>query len=214
MRLLDIPVDQLQEAVWNPNEVDRDMLAHLKESVRRFDLVQNLVVRPMPGTDTYEVLSGNHRLRVIKELGYTSVPCAVVDLDNSQARLLAQALNHVHGEEDLGLRAEAVREILKQLPQDQVLAILPETSNSLNALSTLGQQDMAEHLQAWQRAQRARLKHLQFQLTSSQLEIVQRALAQVRNSTDEGDAHEESPNARGTALYIMCHKYLESEGLW
>ena len=36
---------------------------------------------------------------------------------------------------------------------------------------------MAGYLQNWQRAQQARLKHLQFQLTPTQLELVQEALA-------------------------------------
>ena len=210
MRLADIPVDRLHESPWNPNQVDPNMLRPLKESVRRFDLGQNLVVRHMDNTRAYEVLSGNYRLQVLKELLHTSVPCMVVELDDAQARLLAQALNHGHGEDDLGPRAEAVREILTCVPEDQVLSILPETSNCLNALSTLGQQDMAEHLQAWQKAQGTRLRHLQFQLTSSQLEVVQKVLE--RGATGDIRAHEDSPNARGTALYLLCRLFLENGG--
>ena len=119
----------------------------------------------------------------------------IVDVDDAHARLLAQALNNVHGEDDLGLRAEAVREILKQVPEDQVLAILPDSAQGLDALASLGQQDMAEHLRAWQLAQGARLKHLQFQLTTSQLEVVQVALARVMSSAK--DSLEENPNVRG-----------------
>ena len=190
--------------------MDENTMDRLRESLRRYSLVQNLVVRPLDD-GTYEVLSGNQRHRILKELGFETVPCAVVDLDDAHARLLAQALNHVHGEDDLGLRAEAVREILKRIPQEQVLAILPETSSNLSALSTLGQQEMAEHLEAWQEAQAARLRHLQFQLTPSQLDVVQRALAQATRSAK--DAHDDSPNARGIALYILCRTYLEKEEL-
>ena len=208
MRLVDISLDQLQEAAWNPNQMDEITIARLRESISRYTLLQNLVVRPLRH-DAYEVLSGNQRLQVLREIGFEDVPCVVVNLDDADARLLAQALNHVHGEDDLGLRAEALREILKQIPEEQVLAVLPETSNGLNALSTLGQQDMAEHLRAWQQAQAARLKHLQFQLTSSQLEVVQRALASVMSRAK--DSLEENPNARGTALYLLCMAFLERE---
>lgn len=88
-----------------------------------------------------------------------------MDLNDARARLLAQAFNRIQGEDDLGLRAELIRQVLEALPQEDVLSLLPETAESLAALSSLGQEGMADHLQNWQRAQLARLKHLQFQLT-------------------------------------------------
>jgi ParB family transcriptional regulator, chromosome partitioning protein len=108
MNFIDIPLDQLREASWNPNQMDGAMLERLRESLRRFDVVTNLVVRPLRGA-SYEVISGNQRLQVLRELGRESVPCAVVDLDDAHARLLAQALNRVQGEDDLGLRADLLR---------------------------------------------------------------------------------------------------------
>ena len=95
------------------------MLSRLRESITRFGLVGNFVVRLLPG-GLYEVLSGNQRLGVLAELGYTHVPCAVVDVAAAEARLLSQALNHIQGDDDLGLRAELLREVLSELPQDQV----------------------------------------------------------------------------------------------
>ena len=207
MQLIDITLNRLHEAPWNPNQMDEEMLSRLKESIRHYRLVQNLVARPIDGTEAFEVLSGNHRLQALTALGYTHVPCVVVDVDDAHARLLAQALNRTHGEDDLGLRAEAVKEILKGIPEDRVLSILPETSYGLNALATLGQQDMAEHLRAWQESQEARLKHLQFQLTRTQLEVVQRALSRVLREAKS--TYSDSPNVRGTALYLLCHKFLE-----
>ena len=76
------------------------MMERLKESIRRYGVVENLVVRPF-GNSTYEVLSGNHRLHVLGNMGHTAAPCVVVDLDDAHARLFAQALNHIRGEDDL-----------------------------------------------------------------------------------------------------------------
>ena len=134
----------------------------------------------------------------------------VVELDDAPARLLTQALNRVHGEDDLGLRAEVVREVLDKLPQKEVLSLLPETAESLSSLCSLGQEDMAEYLASWQKAQAARLKHLQFQLTSAQTEVVEEVLARLLPGTRESRG--DSPNARGTALYLLCLGYLEREG--
>ena len=209
MQIIEIPLNKLVEAPWNPNQLDPAMLARLTESISRYGLVQNLVVRPL-GDGTYEVLSGNQRLQVLRERGHEVVPCVVVELDDAPARLLAQALNRVHGEDDLGLRAELVREVLDKLSQEEVLSLLPETAESLSSLCSLGQEDMAEYLASWQKAQAARLKHLQFQLTSAQTEVVEEVLARLLPGARESRG--DSPNARGTALYLLCLGYLEREG--
>ena len=188
--------------------------------------------------------TGNQRIQVLKDIGMTTAPCVVVQLDDVHARLLAQALNRVglitrqylgnaaipvrrqllthrfkavgllgcrfqsilQGEDYLGLRAELVREVLEALPKEEILSLLPETAESLEALSSLGQENMADYLQNWQRAQQARLKHLQFQLTPAQLEVVQEALAQYLPQAKQSQG--ENPNARGTALYLLCKYYL------
>ena len=206
MKVIDIPIDQLREAPWNPNVLDPGMEQKLQASVGRYGLVQNLVVRAVDGT--YEVISGNHRLEALAKAGVTTVPCVVVDLDDAHARLLSQTLNRVHGDDDLGLRAEVIRRVLEELPQEAVLSILPESADSLRALASLGQQDMAEHLEAWDRAQSARLKHMQFQLTQDQLEIVERALNHMLPMARQEQT--DSPNTRGTALYLLARAYLET----
>ena len=209
MKLVDLSLAQLHAAPWNPNSMQDAMLARLRESLSRYGLVQNLVARPL-GDGSYEVLSGNQRLQVLREQGHCIAPCVVVDLDDVHARLLAQALNHIQGEDDLGLRAELLRGVLDSVSQETVLAILPETAESLRALASLGQQNMAEYLENWQRAQGARLRHLQFQLTLVQMEVVEEVLARLLPLARESRG--DSPNVRGTALYLLCPRYLEREG--
>ena len=205
MQLVDLPMDVLRDARWNPNVAEEATLRRLRESLFRYGLVQNLVVRPTRCA-SYEVLSGNQRLQVLKDLGVKTVPCVVVDADDVQARLLAQALNRIHGEDDLGLKAELLRQVMQKMPQKDVLALLPETAESLNALSSMGQQDLASPLQAWEQARSARLRLMQFQLTEPQLEVVEVAL--VRALDDSEADGQESPNRRRTALAAICRKYL------
>ena len=64
-----LPLDQLREAPWNANQMDLSFLAKLKRSVIRFGLVGALVVRPL-GDEFHEVLSGNQRLQVLRDLGW------------------------------------------------------------------------------------------------------------------------------------------------
>ena len=200
-----MPLDALREAPWNPNSPDDATHARLKTSLDRYGLVQNLVVRRLEDA-TFEVLSGNQRLRILRESGVQSAPCVVVEADDGQARLLAQALNRIHGEDDLGLRAELVRKVMEDIPEAQVLSLLPETAESLKSLAVLDQQDMEEYLNAWQKAQAAKLRHLTFQLVDDQLHTVVEALERV----GEVNAGEESnPSRRGNALYALCRQYLE-----
>ena len=206
MEITDLPLGQLKEAPWNPNRMDEVMRHRLRESIRRFGLVENLVVRP-DGAGAYEVLGGNQRLQVLRELGFSLVPCVVVDLNDGQARLLSQALNRIEGEDDLGLRAELLREVLAGIPQQQVLALLPETPQSLAAASALGRQTLDQYLQTWEETRDARLHHYTFQLTSDQIEVIEQALADLlpQAKAAQGD----NPNARGTALFLLCEDYLK-----
>ena len=110
----------------------------------------------------------------------------------------------------MGLRAALLQEVLEVLPQDAVLALLPETAESLKAMASLGQGTMAEYLEAWQSSQAARLRHLQFQLTSAQIEVVEKALAQFLPQAKQAPGN--NPNARGVALYLLCTEYLKQEG--
>ncbi len=205
MKVIELPVKKLHEAPWNPNKMDEATLNRLKESLIRYGVVSPLVVRRADGSK-YEVLSGNQRLKAIKELDFESAPCIILKLTDNEAMLLAQALNNLHGEDDLGLKGELYRKLLNDIPEDKILALLPETIESLKALSTLGQADLAEHLQAFQEAQAARLRHLQVQLTNEQLETVEEALGRImaKAKSSGGD----NPNIRGVAFYLLCKFYL------
>jgi ParB family chromosome partitioning protein len=103
-----------------------------------------------------------------------------------------------------------LRQVLEELPEEDVLGILPDTKLGLEALVNLGRDSMDDYLKNWQAAQAVRLKHLQFQLTGQQLESVEEALARLMPEASNG--HGSSPNVRGTALYLLCRKYLEMNG--
>lgn len=207
MKVTDLPIHELRPADWNANEVQPEMMAHLRESITQFGLVENLVVRPLR-KGVYEVLGGNHKLQILAELGVGKVPCFVVDLDDAHARLLAQAMNHIHGEDNAGLRAELLRRVLGSVSQEDVLRLLPGTPEGLQALVSLGEEDLAAHLQAWQQSRAARLKLLQFRMTEHHAQVVRRAvdLALQQHADDEAGV----PNARGGALYRICKWYLQA----
>ena len=114
MNIIEIPLERLVEDGDNANQMGEGMLQRLRNSITRYGLLENLLVRPL-ANGSYQVLSGNQRLKVLKEMKICTVPCEVVEVDDAHARLLAQALNHIRGEDDLGLQAESIREILRSI---------------------------------------------------------------------------------------------------
>ena len=206
MLITSLAIDQLHEAPWNPNEMDEATRELLTESIARYGVVTPLVVRPRDGG--YEVLSGSQRLGVLTALEHKEAPCVVVEVDDAQAMLLAQALNTIHGEDDVGLKAELMRTVLDHVSQGSVLSLLPETMESLAALSTLGQEDMGTYLQQWEHARNSRLRHLTFQLAESQRDLVEQALDKAGEGAVPDDGN---PNRKGNALYAICRAYLDRE---
>ena len=68
------------------------------------------------------------------------MPCVIVDLDDAHARLLAQVLNHTHGSDDLGLRAELLREVLQVIPEQEVMSVLPDALAGLAGIGAINQE--------------------------------------------------------------------------
>ena len=111
MEIVNISLHNVIPALWNANAMDESMFLKLKKSISQFGLIQNLVVRPV-GEGVYEVLSGNQRFKALQDMKITEAPCVVVELNDSEARLLAQALNRIQGEDDPGKKADLMNEII------------------------------------------------------------------------------------------------------
>ena len=205
MNIREIPLDKLVAARWIPNHMDGPMLARLWESINRFDLVQPLVARPIE-RDGFEVFAGCQRLQVLQERRVAVAPVVVVDLDDVDARLLAQALDAIHGEDDLGKKAELFRTVLREVPEETVLSLLPESTASLAALSHLTERDVAAQIEEWERTQRARVQHISFQLTNAQREVVEQALASAETAVAADGANS---SVRGNALFAVCTAYVD-----
>jgi ParB family transcriptional regulator, chromosome partitioning protein len=206
MNLIDLQIEKLNHAPWNPNQLDSAGIARLTESLSRYGLVEPLVVRKRKDNE-YEVLSGNQRLKAIASLGYKTVPCVVMDLDDAEAMLLAQILNNLRGQDDQVMKGNLIKTVLSSIPEDKVLSLLPETAESLKSITQFNQEDLAEHLQAWQEAQAARLKHMIIQLTDHQHDLVDDAIKRILPNVKEDNSG--SPNSRGTAIFLLCKFYLD-----
>ena len=86
--LMELGVGTLSPNPWNPNRMSEEMYHKLKAYIRREGLVEPIVVR-LHG-DCYQILGGYHRWKIARELGYETVPCAVVEVDDRRAKVLSE----------------------------------------------------------------------------------------------------------------------------
>ncbi len=56
-------------------------------------LFERIIVRPIPGTDRYEILAGHNRVAAGKLNGWATIPAQIVDADDTRATVIATATN-------------------------------------------------------------------------------------------------------------------------
>ena len=85
------------------------------------------------------------------------------------------------------------------------MRLLPETAESLQALSALTPSSLADHMRAWEGSRGARLKHVTLQVTAEQLPEVEEAFALALEQIPPDSTN---PNKRGIAFHHICVAYL------
>lgn len=104
-----IPVQDLKPAAYNPRKKLKpgdSEYEKIKKSIEEFGFADALVVNK-----DMTIIGGHQRLTVAMELGYTEVPCTVVDIDKTREKALNIALNKITGAWDEALLAELLKDI-------------------------------------------------------------------------------------------------------
>ena len=73
-----IPIAKLHSFEGHPYKVqDNEEMETLTESIHNEGILSPLIVRPLEGTDGYEVISGHRRLHAAQRAGLSKVPALV-----------------------------------------------------------------------------------------------------------------------------------------
>ncbi len=104
-----LPVSVLKPATYNPRKKlkpgDKEY-EKIKASIEEFGFADPLVVN-----SDMTIIGGHQRLTVATQLGYTEVPCAIVNVDKTREKVLNIALNKITGAWDDDLLAELLKDI-------------------------------------------------------------------------------------------------------
>ncbi|MCR4725105.1 MAG: ParB/RepB/Spo0J family partition protein [Clostridia bacterium] len=84
--IMTLPLDTLWPFPDHPYKVIEDeALDQLAESIRENGILSPVIVRPVEGTDEYEIISGHRRCRAAEMIGLKTVPVIVSDLSPDEA---------------------------------------------------------------------------------------------------------------------------------
>lgn len=104
-----LPISVLKPAEYNPRKKlkpgDKEY-KKIKDSIVEFGFADPLVVN-----SDMTIIGGHQRLNVAIDLGYTEVPCAVVDVDKTREKALNIALNKITGEWDEQMLADLLTDL-------------------------------------------------------------------------------------------------------
>ncbi len=205
LEVVELPVEKLNPNPWNPNRMAPEMYHKLLEYLRREGLVEPLVVRPRG--EAYEILGGYHRWKICREeLGYESVPCVVVDLDDQRAKVLSVNLNELKGQSLPELLAQLIHDLSREVSLDDLATQLPYSSAELtDVLEVL---KVPDGLKAYldgevERAERERPQILSFVVDDP---------APIEAALGTAQAKGGPGTSRGRALLDVCRSYLSEGG--
>ena len=112
LNIIYVPIRELKPSEYNPRKISKESLEQLKESMRRFQVVDPIIVNAAPNRRNI-VIGGHMRLRGAKDLGFKEIPVVYVKIpDIKQEQELNLRLNRKTGEWDFSLLADFGEEFL------------------------------------------------------------------------------------------------------
>ena len=135
-----LPISELKLAEYNPrkelNPHDREY-QKLKKSIEEHGFAESIVVNK-----DMTVIGGHMRIRVAQRIGYTELPCTVMDLDKKHEKALNIALNKISGYWDEAKLAELINELDDDMFDLACVGFdAPEVNELLNNVYNVGIQE-------------------------------------------------------------------------
>lgn len=106
LKIVQVSISELKAADYNPRKWDESAINQLRESIKRFGLVDPLIVNG--AKERLNIVIGGHfRLKVAKDLGYKQIPVVYVHIsDVEKEKELNLRLNKNTGDWNLELLAQ------------------------------------------------------------------------------------------------------------
>ena len=139
-----LKIEALKPARWNYKVEDPAILEKLKANLIVNEQIENIIVRELK-SGNFEVVNGNHRLKVFKDLGYKTVHCFNLGgISLSQAKRIAIETNETRFQNDRVQLAKILGDLVIDFEMDELVGTLPFTEGEINNLMDLSNLDLGE----------------------------------------------------------------------
>jgi len=124
---------EVQKIVPNPNQprkvFNEESIIKLADSISQYGIIQPLTVRKTG--DCYELVAGERRLRAAKELGLATVPCIIIDINESKSAEISIIENLIREDLNIFEQAEAIEALIDTygLTQEQIATKLSNSQS-------------------------------------------------------------------------------------
>ena len=190
MNLIYYNPTELIAAEYNPRQLTKEQHKDLTDSIKRFGLVDPLIVNTHK--ERKNILVGGHqRLKIAQELNIKEIPCVEVELTPAKERELNIRLNKNSGEWDYDALANNfdVGELTEWGFTDENLFPFDQDYGTEFSLPD---------------GDKEPFQQMTFTLSDEQAEIVQDTIKKAKQN-DFGDTGNE--NSNGNALWWVCNSY-------
>lgn len=141
----EIELKRLEPDPRNANHCQSDTLAKIERHIQRTGLCPPLIIRPHPRKkNKFIVMDGHHRLKILKNLGWSKVECQIWPVDETEATLALATLNRLRGTDNPVKRAELIDELCQRFSLPDLAELLPDTQAEMTDLLTLLELDMEQ----------------------------------------------------------------------
>ena len=192
---------------WNPNIVQEDILAKLRQEIAQKGVCVPILVR-IRG-DAYEIVDGEHRWQICRDLGFKEIPCIIQDFNDTEAKIKTLQLNYMRGSAVPVKLAFLIHDLSKEISLEDLAKRLPyEEPQLMDSLELLKlPEDFGNELEAQARKEAEELPSvISFVVYKEQLGVIEEAINIATRELPEG-----AKNSKALALERICAYFIEQQ---
>lgn len=192
---------------WNPNIVQEDILAKLRQEIAQHGLTVPITVRS--SGNGYEIVDGYHRWLICQELGFKEISCIIQDYDDNEAKIKTLQLNYMRGSAVPVKLASLIHDLNKEIKLEDLAKRLPyEEVQLMDNLELLKlPEDFGKAIEEQARKQEEELPLvITFVIYKEQAEVIEEAIRIALESLPK-----DAKNLRAMALEVICADYIAKQ---
>ena len=173
-----VPIDQVVANRWNPNVESLTVYNSIKETIKEKGMIGTITVREVAGC--YEILNGEHRWRILKELDWKEIPVeSIGEISDTEAKFWTLKLNEGGKNE-----VENLAKIYEELDAGQ-LSMLGSTAEEIQNTKDLFKFDFSQYESKDPGVPENTLAHvLSFKFTDEEWNIVQKDIEHTKKNNE------------------------------